>query len=924
MAEGARRTTQLRLAALEGFYEENPQGVCLRIANGPDAPVGGYEEVTYAQLCERAARLVRSAGRAGIHRGSCCLADMSNCASFLYLLLASALGGFSVFSLNTRLDASQKALRIQEACKAMGVDELPLYDEATVLEAIQIDRDFDFVERMNPLTYIRLGVDNMDPDAEALIFAAPTPSGRLKIVPLTWGNLATSAAAIVEGESLRKAQGLSQIVLPLYRADGMQAALSSLLIGRPFILYRYFDANQVLRDAKLFGATHISVSWKMLDDMLSADDREVMRQQFEFAQTPHEEAEVLKLEHPMEQYQCIIFNEAVLELESVRRIEAAKARVFACFSMAEAAGCMASILVQDGYDGSLAPLPGYELAIIAPDQHGYGELAIKGPGVMRDYLNMRAALTADRYLLTGDIACIREGKVCVLSKNQGMFVTDDEAVYPEEIRNKLMQIPGVTDAYVFGDEDGKWGFRPAAIVEAAGAADQDENFNLQLMADEIRLNLINRLSPVQCPNLLIVVPGFPRNEQGVTDIDSLRLLYSQRIDVRKVEVWQAKLPLHRGMRIGSVKYDERSSLIVRVTDWAGRTGVGEVAALDFESYLPETLAQDRAVLVETLAPLVREHLFVHPSQVSALFRSNAKALARPMACAAVESALWDLYGKVVHRSLVQLIGGRECVSEAGSIDKVPPGCIPGSIAIGMGNASETLAKVRSAVLLGCSSVKLSIRPGFDVDIVRAVREEFPQLKIVLDAQQSYTEADFDTLRELDSLGAACIEEPLDPAFKPKVGPQGFWDRLVRLQRDMSTPICLDESWATLEQLEEILDEHPTLRCVCIKLGKTGGVQPALEFFWWARDRGISLRMGDLYESGVARRLHAAFATLPGMNLPSDIYDTRRYMERDISVPPFALEDGLLRVNPESHAYGLGCDIDTETLAAVCQNKWQLD
>ena len=488
--------------------------------------------------------------------------------------------------------------------------------------------------------------------------------------------------------------------------------------------------------------------------------------------------------------------------------------------------------------------------------------------------------------------CVR-----VVERTEDMFVSGGENIYPEEIRAKLLLVPGVTDAYVFGDEDAEWGRRPVAVVEAADSS-REPGFNLQLMTDDIRMSLANRLSRLYQPDSLIVVPEFPRSGIGKTDRRALRLLYEQRLDVRKVEIWHVKQPLATSVPMSKAKLRERELLVVRVTDWAGRTGIGEDLAFPASWYSPETIAQSLETMQEVLAPLVNDYVFVHPSQASVLFRTLGQVEENPMACAALEGALWDLYGKVVERSVTRLIGGRDRVSEVGSLHAAPAGCVPGAATVGTSARREAIEQVRALVEAGFKCVRLKVSPGVRIATAKAVREAFPNLKLVLEAGQNFTENDLDALKELDALGAACIEDPLNPAFRPKVGPQDFWTRLVRLQRDLRTPICLDESWTSPEELMRVLRVNPALRCVTLKLGKFGGVQPALEFYWWARERGISMLMGDMLGMGVSARLNAAFGTLPGMNIPGSIDDTSRYFAKDITEPPLRLQDGVLCVNPQ--------------------------
>ena len=134
-------------------------------------------------------------------------------------------------------------------------------------------------------------------------------------------------------------------------------------------------------------------------------------------------------------------------------------------------------------------------------------------------------------------------------------------------------------------------------------------------------------------------------------------------------------------------------------------------------------------------------------------------------------------------------------------------------------------------------------------------------------------------------------------------------------------VCLDESWTNGEELREILDTHPELRCVALKISKVGGVTAALDFHKWARERGIEAWPGGMYETGISKRLHAAFGLLPGVNLPGDISSSSRYFTVDICRPPFELSGGVLVVNSNDHPTGLGASLNEGVLANVTEGYW---
>lgn len=186
-----------------------------------------------------------------------------------------------------------------------------------------------------------------------------------------------------------------------------------------------------------------------------------------------------------------------------------------------------------------------------------------------------------------------------------------------------------------------------------------------------------------------------------------------------------------------------------------------------------------------------------------------------------------------------------------------------------------------------------------------MREAFPDLVISLDANQSFTERDLDVLRGLDALGIAWIEEPLDPRRTPANGPHDLFARLAQLQRRIQTPVCLDESIFTASDLAKAL-KHQELKCYALKIGKFGGIQPALQFVRMANARGMSVWMGGMYDTGISRRMHAAFQMVPGVVDAGDIGATSRYFDVDVTDPPYTVERGMVTLERRGHEHGLGC------------------
>ena len=876
----------------------------------------GGEEVSYGVMRDRSLRLVLALHEAGLHRGGLCVTDMGNCPSFIYLLMAAALGGFGVVALNARLTETEKQERISQIQRHADGDLL-VFDEAALRALLaaaepgsasakrgrkaRAEQD-PAIDANKLMMAMQRALANANDDDTACVMFTSGTQGRPKAANLRWRNVLGAAAA--SNKRLSQEGDLWQLALPLYHVGGMQVVFRSLLGGNAFALYRSFDAARILSDAQRWQATHISVVDKMLADLLAADAR-------------MNAAAASATPSVLASYDCVLLGGAAPNPALLQRCVKRGVRLYASYGATETCSQVANALVGASYEGVLFPLDGYELAIVDPDENGFGTLAVRGPGVIDGYLNARANRTADGFLLTGDTARAQGAGIQVAERTDDLFVSGGENVYPQEIRGKINLVPGVADSYVFGIEDERWGRRPVAFVERASDCRLSDD---DLLA-AIRSSLQVRLSPVYMPDHMVVLGAFPRTGIGKVDAQSLRQCFAERVQVGRVQAWRVKQPLVRPMRTARATVKHRESLLVRVTGHTGAFGIGESVSFDTAWYYPETIDQDVAFLRDVLVPFVLGRPILDVRLAASMFAQLPGAASRPLACAALENALWDLHAHQAGASLRALIGGRERLSEPGAVLRVPSGCVPGGAVVGMGKPAEVVAQVNELVEAGYSRVKLKVKPGQDLAVVQAVRRAHPLLTIALDANQSYKDTQVDVLQEMASYKLAFIEEPLRPDYWSGTGPRDLPSRLARLQENLSALVCLDESWDRGEQLYRMLEEHPQLRCVSMKLGKFGGLMPALEFYAWARERGIQMWPGGMYDTGVSKRLHAAFATLPGVQNPGDISESARYFAHDVCNPPFALPGGMLELNPPGFEAGIGCSFDDAVLERLAVESW---
>jgi O-succinylbenzoate synthase len=222
-----------------------------------------------------------------------------------------------------------------------------------------------------------------------------------------------------------------------------------------------------------------------------------------------------------------------------------------------------------------------------------------------------------------------------------------------------------------------------------------------------------------------------------------------------------------------------------------------------------------------------------------------------------------------------------------------------------------LERVDRYLALGYQRIKLKIKPGWDIEVVREVRRGHRDILLSVDANSAYTIADQDHLKALDEFGLLMIEQPLDH------------DDLIdhaKLQSELTTPICLDESITSARRAEQAL-ELRSCGIINIKIGRVGGYSQALAIHDLCFSRGIPVWCGGMLESGIGRAHNIALASLPGFSLPGDVSASSRYFARDVIVPDVTVaDDGTVEV-PRGPGIGFEIDLDfinanTETVERI--------
>ena len=264
-----------------------------------------------------------------------------------------------------------------------------------------------------------------------------------------------------------------------------------------------------------------------------------------------------------------------------------------------------------------------------------------------------------------------------------------------------------------------------------------------------------------------------------------------------------------------------------------------------------------------------------------------------MAKAGVEAAIWDLEAKLAEQPLWRYIGGTQAEITCG-------------VSIGLQESTEALLdKVSREIASGYQRIKLKIKPGKDVQLVEAVRQQFPDVTLSVDANSAYSLVpDAPLFTRLDEFGLLMIEQPLAP---------GDLVDHAKLQRGLDTAICLDESIVSLATVQHA-HELGACRIVNIKLGRVGGYGEAKEIQAFAQAHGMPVWCGGMLEAGIGRAHNIALSTLSGFTLPGDVSASERYWEEDIIEPPVLVSRTGTITAPTGH--GIGFEVNEDFVESL--------
>jgi len=327
--------------------------------------------------------------------------------------------------------------------------------------------------------------------------------------------------------------------------------------------------------------------------------------------------------------------------------------------------------------------------------------------------------------------------------------------------------------------------------------------------------------------------------------------------IESITLRELHLPLKHFFETSFGRTESRRVLLLTAC-CDGVEGWSECVASEGPFFSYEWIETAWTTLRDFLAPALIGQL--ERTADTAAFMSRVRG--HNMAKAALENALWDAEAKQKQVPLWQLLGGTQREIACG-------------VSIGIQNSHEQLLeKIETEIAAGYQRIKVKVKPGWDIEVLAKIRQRWPDILLSCDANSAYRPSDRERLRRFDEFNLLMIEQP-------------YWDddivQHAKLQRELKTSICLDESIRSARDAESAI-ELEACRIINIKVGRVGGFSEAIAVHNVCQRRNIPVWCGGMLETGVGRAHNVALSTLPNFRLPGDVSASRRYWTEDIVEP----------------------------------------
>ncbi|MBI3984648.1 MAG: o-succinylbenzoate synthase [Candidatus Levybacteria bacterium] len=356
--------------------------------------------------------------------------------------------------------------------------------------------------------------------------------------------------------------------------------------------------------------------------------------------------------------------------------------------------------------------------------------------------------------------------------------------------------------------------------------------------------------------------------------------------IKQIDLYKVEIPMVSSFTTSFGTVKEKPTVIIKITTDDGIIGFGEAAALPFPYYKPDTTDICVLVLKDYISPLVLNKGFKDVEELMMILKTIKN---HNFAKTGLENAVWMAMSIKENRNLKDLLGGtQERIAVGESIG------IKDSI-------EETLEEIELRIKQGFRRIKIKIKPGWDIEVVKSIREKFGDIDLMVDANSSYTLDDLETLRTLDAFNLTMTEQPL--------ADNDIVDHAT-LQKQIKTPICLDESIHSKEDARKAIEIN-ACRIINIKPGRVGGLLESKKIHDVCKQRNVGVWCGGMLETGIGRAFNIAVASLPNYIYPADMSPVNFFYKDDLVDDSFIVDsEGFVAV-PKT--VGLGFKINEKKI-----------
>jgi len=366
--------------------------------------------------------------------------------------------------------------------------------------------------------------------------------------------------------------------------------------------------------------------------------------------------------------------------------------------------------------------------------------------------------------------------------------------------------------------------------------------------------------------------------------------------IESVEVLKLDLPMKTSFETSFGRLTTKSTVLVKITS-DGNTGYGEAASFHAPLYNPETVDTCVYIINKFIAPSILKKDFKSPKELRAAYDY---IVGHNIAKAGVENAFWHLLAQIENASLKKLFGGTKSSIQVGASIGIQP------------TIKSTLKEVENSLEKGYGRIKLKTKPGWDLKVLNAVREKWPDIDLMVDGNSAYElHRDLSTLMKFDEYNLMMVEQPLQE------------DDIIdhsTLQKLFDTPICLDESITSVDKARKAISIG-ACKIINIKPVRVGGALETIEIHDLCKKNGIGVWCGGMLETGIGRAFNIALASKENFIYPADMSPYGEFYSEDlVSDSHKVTSDGHVNVRTIP---GLGYKINDKVIKKYTAERYLL-